>query len=97
MDFNGQLQALMNAMKSTNLLQKSAPLAYVRSLVQVFTANLNTICRAESAFTGPVLLFQTQDIDDDPDDDEIITAEEAVERWKSTHQTLKSLRPTETI
>jgi thioesterase domain-containing protein len=81
LDFAGQLNALMNAMKSAKLIPKSARLAYVRSLVQVFWANLNTLYLPESAFTGRVLLFQTQDVD--PEDDEPISPEEAATRWRN--------------
>jgi thioesterase domain-containing protein len=80
LDFARQLNALLSAMKSAKLIPKSTQLAYVRSLVQVFWANLNTLYLPESAFNGPVLLFQTQDID--PEDDEPISPEEAATRWR---------------
>jgi len=80
LDSAKRLQPLANAMRSVNLLPRAASLAYLHNLVQVFTANLNTLYIPKSAFEGPVILFQTQDAD--PDDDEPISPEEASVQWR---------------
>lgn len=81
LSYEAQLSTLTDRMKAAGLLPSAARVDAVRSLVRVFSVNVNTPFVAKHRFPGEMLLVQAEeacsrdDLDsDDLDDDRVATA-----------------------
>lgn len=81
LSYEGQLEKLMAAMKKVGLLSLRSKLDVVKSLVRVFTVQLNAGYRPDSLFRGDMILIQPDESSDETGEFEI-TREVAKQAWQ---------------